>query len=242
VQFRNGAANIDGVNFGAEATVASGRSLEFEATFNSAPNQHVGLASSLSEGPWAIFSTFGGGGLYARTADGVNMLDTRVSVDALNRPHRFRIDWHEQTIVFSIDGTVVARHPATIGREMRVQSSDLKADGAVLTVAWIRVSPYVPRGSFTSRVFDAGETTRWNAPAWSGEEPAGTRVDLTVRTGDTPVPDATWTTFTEMPASGATTVSRYLQYRLELQTTVPGTSPMVRDVTVTGTRATVASR
>jgi len=242
MQFRNGAAKVDGVSVGAETAFTQGRSLEFEATFTPTMNQHVGFAASLSDGPWALFSTFTGGRLFARTSQGDAVLDTRLAADALNHPHRFRIDWQDQSVVFSIDGTPVATHRVSIGREMRVLGSDLRADSSVLTVAWMRVSPHAPQGTFTSRVFDAGETTRWTTPAWNGEEPAGTRVEVTVRTGETAEPDATWTPFAALPASGSTVLSRYLQYRLELHTTDPAATPVVREVRVNGTRATVAWR
>src|SRR6185503_8786583 len=57
---------------------------------------------------------------------------------------------------------------------------------------------------------------------------------MSVRLGDTPVPNGTWTPFVPVPVSGAAIPgsSRYLQYRAELATTVPGQTPSLSDVSI----------
>jgi hypothetical protein len=49
-------------------------------------------------------------------------------------PHRYRIDWQPTQVVFSIDGTVVATHAASIGVSLRPLMSDFTVGGDILTV------------------------------------------------------------------------------------------------------------
>src|SRR5205823_6430639 len=69
---------------------------------------------------------------------------------------------------------------------------------------------------------------------WSAGVPAGTTLALSVRTGNTPVPDATWTAFTALAGSGSSVgkSSRYLQYQASLAATDPGQTPALQAVTV----------
>ncbi len=77
--------------------------------------QHAGFAITFNEARWAIFSTGGGGALYARTHDGATPTDTLIPGPWLGAPHRYRIEWNADGVVFSIDGTPVATHAAAIG-------------------------------------------------------------------------------------------------------------------------------
>ena len=52
---------------------AAGQSIEFVATFSNDLYEHAGFGITFNETPWAMFSTAGGGGLYARTNDGVEL-------------------------------------------------------------------------------------------------------------------------------------------------------------------------
>jgi hypothetical protein len=100
----------------------------------------------------------------------------------------------------------------------------------------MRLTPYLSPATFTSRVFDGGAQVTWSTAAWTADLPAGTTVTVSVRTGNTAVPDASWTAFSVVPSPGGAIggTSRYIQYRLELSSTVPGQSPAVRDVTLNG--------
>ena len=80
---------------------------------------------------------------------------------------------------------------------------------------------YAENGTLTSSVFDAGSRAQWGAVTWHEVVPAGCRVDLSVRTGDTPVPDGSWSAFTPV-ANGAAVpggATRYIQYRFDLNGT-----------------------
>ncbi len=94
------------------------------------------------------------------------------------------------------------------------------------------MSPYTASGTFLSRVLDAGGPTTWGTASWTGITQVGTSIDLQVRTGDTPVPDATWTTFVAIPFLALTLgmTGRYLQYQTQLNSSVPADTPILQDV------------
>lgn len=231
----SGSMSVNGMRVSPSASYAPGRSLEFVATFAVDGYQHVGLGVSLNETPWAIFSTFGGNALYARTNSGVAETNTAIPGSWLNAPHRYRIDWNVGSVVYSIDGVQVASHALNIAANMRPIVSDYLPGGAPVTVDWMRLTPYASASVFTSRVFDAIVPVNWTTASWTADLPAGTTVVLSVRTGGTAAPDGSWTSFTPVSASGGAInqTGRYAQYRLDLATSAAGQSPAVRDVTLT---------
>src|SRR6185436_7219598 len=94
--------------------------------------------------------------------------------------------------------------------------------------------PNAAAGTYTSKVVNMGVSVSWQGLSWSGEAPSGTGVTFSYRTGSTATPDdGTWTAFTMIPAGGQLAgASRYLQFRVEETTALPGLSPVVRDVTL----------
>jgi hypothetical protein len=59
---------------------------------------------------------------------------------------------------------------------------------------------------------------------WDAVIPSGSSLKISVRTGSTSSPDATWTDWVDVPSSGASLAklvrdSRYLQYRVEMSGT-----------------------
>src|SRR5439155_26163983 len=194
------------------------------------PWQHVGFSINMQE-PWAIFSTFTGGALYARTAVGVTHIDTQIPGSWLGAAHRFRIDWTSSGAVYWIDGTQVASHSIAMTANMRPVVSDATVGGGVLTVDWMWMTPpYVASGTFLSRVLDAGAPVTWLDATWSAAMPAGTSLAVSVRLGDTPTPDASWSSFIPLGSSGAAIgrAGRYLQYRASLATTNAELTPVLR--------------
>jgi N,N-dimethylformamidase beta subunit-like protein/uncharacterized protein DUF4082/Big-like domain-containing protein len=226
-----GTMKVDGALAGTSAQFAAGRSLEFIATFSGAPYQHAGFAVTFAEGLWAMFSSSGGDGLYARTNNGSTATNTAIPGSWFGTPHRFRIDWSASRVDYSIDGVPVATHNIAIGATMRPVASDYDGDGNPLTIDWMRVTPYTSTSTYLSAIFDAAGITTWTSAAWSGSTPAGTSVELAVRTGDSPLPDASWSGF--IVVNGPIDVTaQYLQYRLRLTTTAAGQTPAVNDVTL----------
>ena len=229
-----GTVSVDGARVNPTTLYGPGRSLEFVATFSGAPNQHVGFGTDFNDPPFVIFSTKDGNKLMARTFSGGAGDDETLLSTSLGAPHRFRIDLTGTQEIFSVDGTVVATHNRPITVDTRPIASDLVQDGGVLTVDWMRMTPYPASGTFLSRVFDAGTAPNWGGLTWNASLPAGTSLAMAARTGDTPTPDGTWSTFRTISSSGGAIGgnSRYVQYRAQLDTTDPGRTPEVQDVSV----------
>ena len=175
-----------------------------------------------------------GGGLFARTASGSASLDTPLPGALLGSPHRFRIDWTPTGVTYTVDGTVVASAAIPIDAALRPLVSDFTPGDGTLTVDWIRMGPYASTGTFLSRVIDAGSAVTWGALAWTAQVPSGTSAAFFARHGDTPIPDATWTAFAPIAASGGAIggSSRYLQYRVDLSSSDPGSTPAIEQVSV----------
>ena len=104
----------------------------------------------------------------------------------------------------------------------------------------MRLSPYPATGTFDSRVLDAGQSVNWDALSWTADTPAGTGVALSVRTGNTPTPDGSWSGFNPVGSSGGSIGgnSRYLQYRVQLSTSDQGKTPTLSDVSASYTAGT----
>lgn len=223
---------VDRARVGTDAVFGPGRSLEFRATFGADTFQHVGFVSDFDfNAPWAIFSTFNGGALFARTSSGVN---TPLPGSWLNVPHDFRIDWTASGFDFAIDGASVATIPFAVATNMRPMASEIDVAPGVLKLDRLTLSPFAPGGTFLSRVLDGGQARRWQAITWTSDEPEGTSVLVSMRVGATPVPDATWSPFvTYVPfANVINAESRYAQYRADLATTAPNAAPRLESVSV----------
>ena len=228
-----GQVRVDGSLLRTDATYTSGRSVDFGATFSGTANEHAGFAADFVAQRWAIFSTSSGGSLWARVNGSGGVHEVDLGASYLGSQHRYRIDWLADSVVFSIDGTVVATVSATVTGEMEPAVSDLSAGGTTLAVDWMRLTPYAQSGSFLSRIHDAGARADWGTFTWTGATPTSTGLTLSVRTGDTAVPDSTWTAFTEIQnGADVTTRGRYMQYRADAVTSDIGATPELASVTV----------
>jgi sugar lactone lactonase YvrE len=90
------------------------------------------------------------------------------------------------------------------------------------------------RGTYESDVKDARVVATWGTIAWRAATPAGTRVELQTRSGNTRTPDDAWSEWssTYADAHGSTITSpkaRYLQWRAVLSG--KGDSPVLTSVT-----------
>jgi hypothetical protein len=230
----NGQLAIDGTSVGTDALFAPGRVLEFVATFDGAGFQHVGFGLTFNEFLWAIFSTGSGGNLYARSRSDTVNIETFIPGSWLGTPHQFRIEWTNTGIIYAIDNNVVATHVGAITQNLRPLASDYNTGGGGIRIDWLRLSPYVSAGTFTSRVLDAGQFVNWGTVSWTSVTPEGTGITVSVRLGNTPTPDSTWTDFTLMANSGSPVggSSRYLQYNVTLTTTAPDETPAFQGITI----------
>jgi hypothetical protein len=210
-------------------TYVTGRSAEFVATFTGAANQQAGFNL-------LRFSTSTGGALYAETVVGRSVIRTSLGDGVLRAPHRFRIEWNASSVVYRIDGAVVATHTATFTstQTMSVIANDATAGGDVFVVDWMRVGPSAGAGTHTSRVFNAGGPATWASASWVADVPAGTSVTIEVRSGNSALPDATWTGFIAVPASGSPVgiTGQYVQYRARLAGNAGTVTPVLKEVTL----------
>ncbi len=231
-----GSLEVNGAYAGTGPLYGSGRTLEFVATFGNASFQHVGFGVDYNSQPnWAMFSTNNTTGqLFARTRFG-GSTDTLIPGAFIGSSHRYRIEWGATDVKYYVDGTLVATHNVAFGAtQLRPLVSDFNSSAPGLSVDWLRMTPYSASGTFTSQVFDAGDVAEWGALSWNADTPAGTTVGMSVRTGNTPTPDGTWTPFTPVASSGGdiTGSSRYVQYQADLASGDAHTTPTLRDVTI----------
>lgn len=89
------------------------------------------------------------------------------------------------------------------------------------------------RGTYVSEVRDAKSVARWGTMTWHAATPAGSRVEVATRSGNTPTPDDSWSewsaAYTNADGSPVTSPpARYLQWRVTLSG--KGTTPMVTSV------------
>ena len=240
----NGIVSVDGALLGQypagnptdpASLYGPGRVLEFVGTINSDGFQHIGFGVDYNNvGRWAMFSSGGGAlavGLWVRTNVNDVPTNTQLSSASVGSPHRYRIVWTASAVTYFIDGQQVAQHTVAPTDGMRPLISDYNAGGTAVSVDWLRMSPYSSSGTFTSRVLDAGASAPWGAFAATTSKPTGTDVAFSVRTGETQTPDGTWSSFIPISEGGSVgATARYLQYRAQLTTASPDTTPEVRDV------------
>ncbi len=82
-------------------------------------------------------------------------------------------------------------------------------------------SRLAPRGTYESEVHDAATAARWGTIRWRGATPPGSRIELASRSGNTAIPNDTWSAWSAAytDASGTPIASpnaRYLQWRATL--------------------------
>lgn len=111
------------------------------------------------------------------------------------------------------------------------------AGGAIATnaaSAFYRWVGGARRGEYVSPVKDTGRTSRFGAFRWQGDTPGGSRAEFAFRSGESAVPDTTWSPWSrwfqdkqiatlELPAG------RYLQWRVQLHG-ADGSAPAIRRV------------
>ena len=234
VTVSGGSLRVDGAWARTTGTFAPGRTLEFIATFTSTANQSVGLGNTLNESPWAMFSTRAGGALRVSTRSGTTPIELSLGTTYLGAPHTYRIVWTASSVVYSVDGAVVATQNTAIGTSMRGVVRDNTPGGTAVLVNWMRLSPYAPTGTFTSRVIDGGSSVLWDSASWNANVPAGTTATVRYRTGNSINPNTSWSAYATLGSSGApiNVRSRYIQYQVVMTTGSPTLSPSFNDITM----------
>ena len=77
------------------------------------------------------------------------------------------------------------------------------------------------KGDYVSAVKDTGRTSRFGAFRFDGDVPSGSRAEFAFRSGESQIPDATWSAWSAWVAAGdvktvAAPPGRYLQWKLRL--------------------------
>jgi hypothetical protein len=111
----------------------------------------------------------------------------------------------------------VAEH-ATAGFERGTTSGSAVVDPDGLGSVTLASGSAARSGTFVSGVLDARVMADWERAVWTATAPARTSLTVSVRTGSTAVPDATWSGWARLERSGARVrgSSRFLQYRVEM--------------------------
>jgi hypothetical protein len=231
-----GTITADGARVGPQTFFEPGRSLEFSARFGPGAFEHVGFGVNLSGPPWAIVSTIGDAdAVYARTSNGSEQIDVFPGIKA-SEPHRYRIAWTGTGAEYWVDGARVITHPVPITASLRPLVSDYFTSGGTTTAHWLRMSPYAGSGTFTSRVLDTGSGgSPWLALEADSVTPAGTTIALATRAGDSPTPDASWSSWQPVAAGGAiaSPAARYVQYQAVLTSSADDVTPTLERVDIT---------
>jgi len=206
--------------------------LEWRGKFGPDEHEHVGFASDLNAGPWAIISTSSSApaatpSLYARTYNPATATVTDQPIAGLTDPfavHTFRIEWGSTDVKFFVDDALKATAMNVITQTMQVVASDGVLGGTSLRLDWLGAGTYPVSGTYASRVFDAGDARAvWGTLTRTG---SATGVTITTRTGNTATPDSAWSDPEALGAGGAirSPMGRYIQYEAKLTsdgTTMP---------------------
>ena len=220
--------------FGPTALYTPGRSLEFAATFTSVwvpawrdlPMTSVrpcGRCSAPTPAGHSSHAPLGpGGNSRHATLQAVCSMGRTASASTGRRPES----------PTSSTGCRLLPHSLAVTNSMRPMVSDFtvgsgghdgRLDVAGSTRLPIRQLPVTDSGCWKG-------LSKWTDAAWATWLSSGTSVALSVRTGNTPTPDGTWTNFIPLAYSGAAigATSRYLQYQATLATTSAEQTPVLQ--------------
>jgi hypothetical protein len=213
-----GTVTVAGARLTTTATYSNGKAIETLATLDK--NQSIGWVTSSNANVKMAFTVNSSGQLLASVNDGFLNNTSAVAVAAWTVvPHKLRIEWSSSAATFYVDDVQKYTHAfSSLYSNLRPQVSDTTVGDANLVVDWLRTTPYVASGTFTSRVFDAGAPVGWDGLTWDATVPTGAALTVKVRTGNTATPDASWTGWATISTSGGSVglTSRYLQYQLTM--------------------------
>ncbi len=101
---------------------------------------------------------------------------------------------------------------------------------------------YAKEGSLTSKPRDFALVSRWGRLAWKADLRKGTSVLFQTRSGNSEVPDDTWSPWSDsLEAAGqiSSPPARFLQYRARLRSETGTVTPRLREVTLAGLQENV---
>lgn len=144
--------------------------------------------------------------------------------------YEVREDDSESAPVAKLDNGQVLSMLAEPGGDLLLGAGD---PGAVARLT----SKHAEKGELVSDVFDAKLPSRFGALTWRGDTPKGTAITVQTRTGNVGTPDETWSDWSAeltKPESGRveSPQGRFIQYRVNMTTREPKTSPELRGVSI----------
>lgn len=151
----------------------------------------------------------------------------------LTQYHTFRIEWDAAGSRFYVNGVLqgtISGAPTLNTWAFIYHQTPTTYGVSPMNVDWARVGQYATGGSYTSCIYDAGQTAPWGVLTLDADAPAGAGIVAQTRTSPDGVNWSAWT-----PVSGnviASPAARYFQYRLDLSTSNVLQSPEVRQVNV----------
>ncbi len=189
-------------------------------------------------------STYAPGGhcVYVADMNGDNRPDVLGACSDNNR-----IAWWENGGGDPIVWTMHALNDSYEGA-ITVRAADLDRDGDLEAVggAWIagrydwwETSEFDSAGDLVSSVLDAGAGSGLDTIDWTALEPSGTDIRFQVRSSGDPGDLGSWSGDITGPGSLGTALERYVQYRVFMQTTDAGSSPVLEDITFSSSQAGV---
>ena len=173
---------------------------------------------------------------YIRGRDG-NETQPLIDIDIpsldLTQYRIFRIEWDAAGSRFYVDGVLQGTIPGapTLNTWAFIYHQTPTTYGvSPMNVDWARVGQYPAAGTYTSCIYDAGQSAPWGSLALDASTPANTGVAAQTRTSPDGVNWSAWA-----PVSGSvinSPAARYFQYRLDLATSNAMQSPEVRQVSM----------
>jgi hypothetical protein len=130
---------------------------------------------------------------------------------------------------------------------LEVDAADLDGDGDLDVLGtsmyygeftWWEISEFVTNGELESTLLDMSGGPAAATLAWSETAPAGTQLELAVRTGPSPSELGAWTAVAGNPANLGAGLERYLQVKLTLSTTDANLSPLLDEMALLWTPST----
>jgi hypothetical protein len=235
VSYPGGTAQVSGASLTTTSTFTSNTSWQAGITLDK--YQSFGLVTSSNTSVRMSFSVNASAQLVATVYDGgLNNSAQLIQSNWTAAPHVFRIDFSSTAATFYLDGIQKYTHAFSTryASTYRPQFQSTVTTGSALGLDWLRLGPFTTSGTFTSKVFDAGATVNWGALSWDVDVPAGTTATIRVRTGNTATPDANWSAYATVSASGGSVgaTARYLQYQVSFTSTGSAfATPTLRSVT-----------
>lgn len=182
--------------------------------------------------------------LYRIAADGgVRELfrEKAMVLSLLRKNGRVLVGTGMQGQLFEIDEKTKERSEIARLDHGQIQCLCLRKDGSIVLGAgdpgklYVLQDRYASTGTVVSEVLDAKLSSTWGTLSWKASTPAGTRVSIAVRSGNTAEPDDTWSDWSieqqdAERARIAAPAARYLQYRVTLKTEQGRVTPTVRNV------------